>query len=197
MSNRGLMSFRVTLFLALRGKYYAAMAILRKILEVHVRCAYLDSNQDQDEAENVLSNWISGGDFRRGFGKIVNELIDNHTDQDITHLLKGLCAFENGSFKKSILSMYAELCKYVHLRPLVQWNDDLRLPFSEFDPYRWSRYYLTFMEVIRLTEILLILKFPRIASMRGLGDTAETYSGLQLSKQELDAIAQFSCSCAR
>jgi len=183
-----------SLFLALHGKYYSAIAILRKILEVNIRCVYLDSLQDRSMAERQIDDWINGGKFPKKFRETVNSIIDAQVDQSLTSLLKRLNTFENGSFKQSILSLYRELCVFVHLRPLTRWDDDLKLSFSEFTLDEWRSYYLLFRKVIKLAEILLILKFPRIVSMSSLVDSTETYEGLQLSKQELDAIAKFSVS---
>lgn len=183
-----------SLFLALHGKYHPAMAILRKVLEVNIRCAYLDSSQDEIVAERRINDWITGGKFPERFKEVVNGIIDDRIDQSLTDLLKRLCTFENGSFKQSILSLYKELCVFVHLRPSTQLNDDLKLSFSEFNLDKWRRYYIAFMKIIKLAEILLILKFPRILSIHGIVDNAETYKDLQLSKQELEAIAKFSVS---
>ena len=181
-----------SLFLALHGKYYSAMAILRKVLEVNIRCVYLDSLQNRVMAERQIDGWINEGRFPKTFRETVDGIIEDQVDQSLTSLLKRLTTFENGSFKQSILSIYRELCVFVHLRPLTRWDDDLNLSFSEFNLDKWRNYYLLFMKIIKLAEILLILKFPRIVSMPSLVDLTETYKGLQLSKQELDAIAKFS-----
>ena len=184
-----------SLFLALHGKYYSAMAILRKVLEVNIRCVYLDSLQNRVMAERQIDGWINGRRFpKKLVVDTVNGIINDQVDQSLTSLLKRLTTFENGSFKQSILSLYRELCVFVHLRPLTRWDADLKLSFSEFNLGKWRNYYLLFMKVIKLAEILLILKFSRIVSMPGLVDPTETYKGLQLSKQELDAIAKFSVS---
>jgi hypothetical protein len=183
-----------SLFLALNGKYFAAVAILRKILEVTVRCFYLDSLQDRVLAERETDDWVSGGRYRRTFQQILNSLIGNGIDHNLTDLLKRLHAFENNSFKQSILSLYGELCLFVHLRPQTPWQEDLRMSFSEFNLDKFHRYYLLFMEVMKIAEILLVLKFPRIISTSSFTDPTETYEGVVLSKPELDAIAKFSIS---
>lgn len=181
-----------SLFLALHGKYYSAMAILRKILETSVRCIYLDSLDDEAEAKRVLDGWTAGGSFPRGrgFKRIMNEMIDSQIDQKLTDLLRRYRVFENGLFKQSTVSLYKELCQFVHLRPSVRWEDDLVVLFSEFNLDKWQKYYSTFMRVVKIIEILLIHKFPEISSMRALGDTGQIYEPLQLSKQELDEIAR-------
>jgi hypothetical protein len=185
-----------SLFLALHGKYYSAMAILRKILEVNIRCLYLDSSQNKIITQRQIDDWINGGKFpiNKTFEEIVNDMIDDRIDQSLTKLLKQLRVFEDDSFRHLIIFLYKELCVYVHLRPRVQLYDDLTLSFSEFNLDKWQIYCAKLRKVLKLTEILLILKFPKIASMRGLADPAETYQRLQLSERELDEIASFSIS---
>jgi len=183
-----------SLFLALHGKYNSAMAILRKVLEVNIRCIYLDSLQDTVEAERQLNDWMIGNKFSKTFRETVIGTADDPAYQSLTNLLKRLNIFENESFKQSILVLYEKLCVYVHLRPLSSWDEDLTLTFSEFNPDKWHKYYLTFMKVMKIAEILLTAKFPSVTTTPSLGDSTKTYEGLQLSKQELEAIAELSAS---
>lgn len=179
-------------FLALNGKYFAALAIMRKILEVNVRSAYLDNLQDRALAEKETDDWISGGRFPFRFSDIVDNLISDRIDHSLTDLLKKLGSSENGSFRQSIVSLYAELCLFIHLRPQppTPW-DDLKISFSEFNLEKFRSYYLLFMKVMKVSEILLVLKFPRVISTPSLAEPSETYRGLILSGSELDTIAKF------
>lgn len=177
-------------FLALNGKYFAAVAILRKILEVNLRCAYLDSLQDRALAARKTDDWIGGGRFPWTFRHIVNSLMSDRIDHNLTDLLKGLGILKNGSFKQSTLLLYERLCVFVHLRPQMSWGEDLRISFSKFDVEKFRAYYSLLMEVVKISEILLILKFPRIVSIRSLSVPAVSYTSLILSRTELDAIAK-------
>lgn len=181
-----------SLFLALNGKYYAAMALLRKILEVSIRCIYLDSLSDKASAKIKIDNWLNGKKFPKStFNKTVDDLISKKIDQQLTSLLKQLKLFENSSFKQSIKSLYKKFHIFVHLRPPTPWGEDLTLSFSEFKPDAWKKYHDLFLKVTKFIEILLIIKFPKIVSTRGIGKDMNSYTGLQLSKKELEELANF------
>jgi len=181
-------------FLALHGKYCSAIAHLRRVLEVYVRCIYLDSFHDRGVAEKKLNDWLNGGRFTKSFQKVINCLISDETDKSVTSLLEQLSTLENESFKNSILSLYRELCVFVHLRPPTRWEDDLIFSFSEFSLSKFRKYYATLKKVIKLAEILLVLKFPKIISTQRVDNPTATYVGLTLSKQELENIAKISIS---
>lgn len=181
-----------SLFLALNGKYFAAIAILRKILEVKLRCAYLDKLEDRAIADRKTEEWIDGGKIGKTFQQIVNDLLADQIDHDLTGLLNRLGTFEESSFKQSILSLYKELCVYVHLRPPTPQLEDLRISFSEFNLEKFHGYYSLFIKVMKLFEILLVLKFPSVISAPSLIEPGKNYNGVILSKTAMDAIATFS-----
>jgi len=152
----------------------------------------LDKLEDRAIADRKTEEWIDGGRLVEKFSQIVNGLLANQIDHDLADLLNRLGTFEESSFKKSILSSYEELCVYVHLRPPTPQLEDLRINFSEFSLEKFHSYYSMFIKVMKLLEILLVLKFPSLISTPSLIETRENYKGLILSKTELDAIAIFS-----
>lgn len=169
-------------FLALNGKYFAAISILRKILEVNVRCIYLDSLQDRAQAKRHINDWLNGGRFRKRFDRIIDTLLSDRTNQRLTNLLRRMDIFEGQSFKDYIVSLYRTLCLYVHLRPQTGWEQDLRLSFSEFDADSFDHFYHLFKEVMRISDVLLIIRFPQILP-------ASDYVGFVFSKEELETLA--------
>ena len=169
-------------FLALNGKYFAAISILRKILEVNVRCMYLDSLQDRAQAKRHINDWLNGGRFRKGFDRIIDTLLSDRTNQRLTNLLRRMDIFEGQSFKDYIVSLYRTLCLYVHLRPQTSWEQDLRLSFSEFDVDSFDHFCHLFNEVMRISDVLLIIRFPQILP-------ASDYAGFVFSKEELETLA--------
>jgi len=177
-------------FLALHGKYNSAIAHLRKVLEVYVRCIYLDSFLDRRVAEKKLNEWLNEGRFKEKFRKIVNYLISDEIDKGVTSLLEQYSMLDNESFKNSILFLYQELCGFVHLRPPTARRDDLILSFSEFSLSNFRKYHATLKKVVKLAEILLVLKIPKIISTQRFSNSTVTYMGLILSKQELENIAK-------
>lgn len=184
-----------SLFLALNGKYFAAIAILRKVLEVNVRSIYLDNLPDRPMAEKETDDWIRGGRLPGTFRQIVDDLISEEIDKALSDMLKKQGTVENDSFKQLILSSYRDLNAYVHLRPQTPWKEDLRFSFSEFIIDKFRSYYALFKKVTKISEILLVLEFPKVISTPGLGKTKETYTGLTLSERELNGIAKFSADC--
>jgi len=183
-----------SLFLALNGKYFAAIAILRKVLEVNIRSIYLDNFPDRTEAEKEIDDWIKGEKLPGKFKQIVDDLISEEIDRALSDLLKKQGTVENGSFKQLILSSYRDLNTYVHLRPQTPWEEDLRFSFSEFIMDKFRSYYALFKKVTKISEILLVLEFPKVISTPGLGKTKDTYTGLILSEHELKGIAKFSAA---
>lgn len=174
-------------FLALHGKYFAAISILRKILEINVRCVYLDSLVDRNRAERYLNHWLNGGRFPKGFRRIVDVLVNGETNRKLTALLRELSIFEDQSFKDSVVSLYDTLCLYVHLKPQTRWEEDLTLSFSEFNADSYSHFSRLFNEVMKISDVLLILKFPQILS-------ASKFTGFVFSEKQLKALEEFSRS---
>ena len=178
-----------SLFLALNGKYHSAMAILRKVLEVNVRCIYFDSLADKTSSQNKIDEWLNGGSFPLNFAVIVKALMMN-INQQLTSLLKRVRLFEESSFKQFIISLYKSFHVYVHLRPQTA-DQDLDLYFSEYKPNEWKKYHDSFTQVTKLIETLLIIKFPKMVSTQGIGKETNDYKSLQLSKQQIEELSKF------
>jgi len=178
-----------SLFLALNGKYFAAAAILRKILEVNIRSTYLDSLQNRTDAEKTTEDWIKGGKFPKTFGQIRDDLISEQIDKKLSPLLKKRGIIQNDSLKESIVLLYRELNVFVHLRPETPWEEDLTFSFSEFKTEKFHSYHAQFTKVMQICEVLLVLRFPKLVSLPGLLVKTEIYTGLVLSKPELDEIS--------
>lgn len=185
-----------SLFLALNGKYLAATALLRKILEVNVRSIYLDSLPDRAKAERATDDWIMDKmdkkkfPVKRKFSEIVDALLGEEIDKALSGLLRKQATVESDSVKQSILSLYKDLNVFVHLKPKKHWEEDLRFSFSEFKIGIFRSYCTLFKEVAKISEILLVLKFPKVVSTPRIGRTEERYTGLILSEHELDGIVK-------
>jgi len=181
-----------SLFLALNGKYFAAAAILRKILEVNIRCIYFDSLQNRTEAEKDSEDWIKGDKFRKKFKQILDDLISEQIDKNLSPLLKKRGIIVNDSLKESIFQLYRELNVFVHLRPETPWEEDLKFSFSEFKTEKFHSYRAKFAKVIQICEVLLVLRFPKVISLPRILAKTDIYTGLVLSKDELDEISSLS-----
>ena len=116
----------------------------------------------------------------------------NFNNQNLTDLLKRVGLFDK-SFTDSIKSLYKRLNLYVHLKPPTD-DEDLDLYFSEFKQKEWREFHNSFFQVIKIIEVLLIIKFPKIVSTRGIGKQINEYKNLQLSKQQIDELVKFSSS---
>lgn len=181
-----------SLFLALNGKYFAAAAILRKILEVNIRCIYLDSLQNRTEAEKDTEDWIKGNKLLKTLKQILDDLISEQIDKNLSLLLKERGTIVNDSLKESIVLLYRELNVFVHLRPETPLEEDVKFSFSEFKTEKFHSYHAKFTKVMQICEVLLVLRFPKVISLPSLLVKAEIYAGLVLSKDELDEISSLS-----
>lgn len=174
-----------SLFLALNGKYYSANSLLRKILEVNTRCIYLDYFLQLDSSfEERKEEWLNGERFRNGYKKIINDLISDDINNHITRLLNELEIFEINSLKAHFKKLYKKLSLYVHLKPQTRLVDDLTLSFSEFNENKFDEFFNLFFEVIKLSSILLFLKFPTILTIANFSNFPE------FSKEEFEKLTQ-------
>lgn len=183
----------VSFFLALNGKYFIADSILRKILEVNIRAIYLDITYQQNEnlVKTIRDEWLNGGKPRITFKDTVNKLIDGELDLKISKIMKELEIPEGVSFKTHITETYEKLCGYVHLRPKVDWEQDILVSFSQFDKSKFDEYYALFNDVTRICDILLLVKFPSILSAKALGGSQAKFSDfLKYSKEQLDVLVK-------
>lgn len=178
-------------FLALNGKYFAASSLLRKILEVNIKAIYLDVIylQNKQEGIDIRDKWLSNGKFNLGFPDIVDKLLDNRHDVKITSLLSRLKIIQVNSLNEHIKSRYKELCTYVHLRPTADLEKDDILLFTEFDENRFDQFHTLFYEIVRICEIMLILQFPKIISLKRIGDDEPYTNFSEFSTQELNQIS--------
>jgi len=180
-----------SLFLAINGKYYSAIAILRKVLEVNIKSIYCDTLPNTAPNKNKIDDWLNRDTSPVPFATALNVLFKDNVDTKLTSLLKKLALFGEASLKKSISSLYSELCIYVHLRPTMQRDEEFELAFSEFNLHKLENYYRLFGNVTKFVEILLVTKFPKIVAASGIGSDTNTYAGLQISRGKLEALAKF------
>ncbi len=170
-------------FLALHGRYTSAMARLRTVLEVMMRCIYLDCLGNRTKAQTQLSDWIINGEFKPHFPDVVKGILDDQTDQKVTTLLSNFGVLTASSLADLIKSKYRELCSFVHMRPNAS-GYDLDFLFPDFSKTLWSNYYNTFILIANAYEALLILKFPKILSSTRIAST-EKYTELHLPNKLL------------
>lgn len=154
-----------SLFLALNGKYYVAMALLRKILEVNVKAMYFDSlpQKHKQNLQEKIKLWLNGRNPRLpSVQKMLGKLIDKRTDERIVQFLRHFRRFSGSSFRKYVQDLYHELCLYVHLCPEMSLDEKLKMSFSEYDEERFTLWYTCFEKVNEILDTLLVLKFPSI-----------------------------------
>ena len=154
-----------SLFLALNGKYFVAMSLLRKILEVNVRAMYFDSlpQKHKQNLQEKIKLWLNGRDPRLlSVQKMLGKLVDKRIDERIVQFLRHFRRFSGSSFRKYVQDLYHELCLYVHLCPKMSLDEKLKMNFSEYDEERFTLWYTCFEKLNEILDTLLVLKFPSI-----------------------------------
>jgi len=150
------------LFLALHGKYYSSLSISRKILEVTIRAIYLDFFlQFDDYLIEIKNEWLQGERFKYIFSKVMDKLLPNDDNNYITNILYDLNIMKDNNLKDKIKELYSVLSKYVHLRPRKDLFDTTIL-FSEYDEKKFDHVYRYIIEIMRFTDIILFMKYPKI-----------------------------------
>jgi hypothetical protein len=94
-------------------------------------------------------------------------------------------------FRKTLPDCYHDLCAFVHLLPKAT-NYDIELIFPDFNEQSFTSYYDKVVTILTSFEILLFVKFPGILGEKGLVHPDEHYTPLRLSKEQCDAIVDFS-----
>lgn len=176
-----------SLFLSLYGKYYAAISLLRKILEVNTRCIYLDYNVLRDNSfEEKIEKWLEGEKFDDSYEYIVNNILPPDIDRRRTQMLQKIISLNNSSLNQHIQELYKKLSVYVHLRPKPEGLEDLNILFSEYNENHFENFYSLFVQVVKISVILLFIKFPQILSITKYTDfNFLTEVQFQMLKDEL------------
>jgi hypothetical protein len=178
--------------LALHGRYIQSMASLRKVLEVSMRALRIDCISDKKVAQEKLSDWIDKGEDRSQFREVIQGIIPEDADEELTKIVNETAVHKWTSCRADLPAFYHDLCKYVHLRPKT-YNYDLIL-FPEFNPELFTAYHDTLLSILRVFEALLILNFPAVVAVEGIGPAKEKYNSLVLSKGQSEAIVRLAKS---
>lgn len=157
-----------SIFLAINGKYRAALALLRRWLETVCMGLYYDmmlktaSALKKNSLYQEVQAWLARPEYHRFTGKdgIISKLIDNNTESKGSQILKVRPKPTQTSFKKYIEEQYNELSKYVHSGGTTLFEDVIF--FAEFDDTPFTEWFNRFMEINTICGILIVLKFPEI-----------------------------------
>jgi hypothetical protein len=178
--------------LALHGRYIQAMANLRKVLEVMIRALSLDCEKDSELSEFILSNWINDGEFSEPFRFSIETVIPKNIDEKLSDIIE-VKLFREKSHRTEILSLYHELCKFVHLRPKA-YTWDIELIYPEYSSELFDAYWKSLGDIMLSFEALLVFSFPQIVEIEGLGSNKKKYVPIMLSNVQLQALIQLSKS---
>lgn len=146
-------------FLALYGKYFSAIALLRKVFEIPCRAIFLDFNLKNDNSyEEIKEQWYAGEKFHFVYSNMINRLIVDEEDKLIKPFLNILYDIDI-DIRIKLKNLYKELSKYVHFIP-EESIDEMPILFSEYNEEEMKKFYKLFIESITMTDILFILKNP-------------------------------------
>lgn len=146
-------------FLALHGKYFSAIALLRKVLEIPCRAIFLDFNLKNDNSyEEIKEQWYAGENFPFLYNHMINRLIVDDEVRLISPFLNRLYDIDI-DIKIKLKNLYSELSGYVHFIPEESINE-WPLLFSEYNEEYMKKFYKLFIESITMIDILFILKNP-------------------------------------
>jgi len=187
-----------SLFLAMHGKYVPANALLRRILENTLTALYFDSeigkckvgsrtHRDLCERRDTWVEKSKKGNvsFTSDYG-ILGRLIDPDTDYIARKILGQTNPNAPQKFRKYILNIYGDLCKFVHYGgpTLVE---RFSLEFARFDEKKFEEWVCRFRQVFEIYSIVLAVKFPQVLlHYEKLIGTLETFEQIHLltPKQE-------------
>jgi len=179
-----------SLFSALHGNYYSAMAVLRKIFEIMCRSIYFDTHIKNDASyEEEKEKWFEGEKPNIIFTTMINRTINNEENEKISKILVDGGLLTDTDFKDKLKALYKELSKYVHFRTK---EDLLNVPlfFSEYDKEKMETYLKYIKDVLIMTDFLFIIKQPTIIQKINHGQYAYIlYDNFEKLKQRL--IAEF------
>jgi len=165
-----------SIFLAVNGKYRAALVLLRRWLETVCMGAYYDTMLKTTHATEKSSlyqkvqEWLARPEYHKfkGKGGIISKLIDNDTESKGSQTLKVRPKATQTSFKKYIEEQYSELSKYVHSGGTTIFED--MIFFAEFDDALFIEWFNRFVEVNTICGILIVLKFPEIMKFYSISE---------------------------
>lgn len=157
-----------SIFLAVNGKYRAALALLRRWLETVCIGVYYDNmlktarTPEKNSFYQEVQAWLARPKYHRftGKGGIISRLIDNDMESKGSQILKARPKATQTSFKKYIEEQYSELSKYIHSGGTTIFED--LIFFAEFDDALFIEWFNRFVEINTICGILIILKFPEI-----------------------------------
>lgn len=167
-----------SVFLAMNGKYRAALALLRRWLETVCMGIYYDTelkNASAPQKNSVLKEiqkWLAKPQYHPFKGKngIVSKIIDSDTEYKGSEILKARPSATQASFKAYIEEQYSDLSKYVHSGATDLFED--LIVIAQFDDDLFAEWFNRFTELNTICGILLVLKFP---------ETMKNYSSVELN----------------
>lgn len=161
-----------SIFLSVHGKYGPANALLRRWLETFITALYFDSelkkcDKDTELYKDIIKKrdeWRKEAPHRRftGKGSVLSTLIDPHTDDRATQLMKETTSFSHSSFRSYVESLYRNLSKHVHFGGQPSLEDELTHDFDEYDEKLFEEWYDRLNQINEICNILTLLKFPEI-----------------------------------
>ena len=150
-------------FLALHGRYYSAMALLRRWLETilvainfDTRLNLLDPNsKDYTNLEKIKNDWISGKQIEiiRGSNGVIISLLDKKTNSRASQLYG-----TNFNFEEMVSKIYKDLCKFVHFGGIMA-GEDLILGYSEFNDKNFDEWFILFCKIYEISIVISSLKY--------------------------------------
>ena len=157
-----------SVFLAISGKYRAALALLRRWLETVCMGVYYDrklKNTNASQKNNVfqeIQEWLAKPRYHpfKGENGIVSKLIDSDTEYKGSEILKARPKSTQTSFKEYIEEQYSELSKYIHSGGTTLFED--LIFFAEYDDDLFAEWFNRFVEINTICGILTVLKFPEV-----------------------------------
>jgi hypothetical protein len=189
-----------SLFLAMHGKYVAANALLRRILENSLTALYFDDEvkkckqgsrtyQKLCEKRDAWVKKSSKGSlsFTSEYG-VLGKLIDPDTDHVALKALEKTNPTAPKTFGGYIKKIYGNLCKFVHYAGpgLVE---RFSLIFAQFDEKKFEEWVSRLKQVLEIYYITLAVKFPDIVrNYEKLIERIEPIKQIHLLTQDQEKI---------
>ena len=156
-----------SVFLAINGKYRAALALLRRWLETVCTGVYYDTKlrsanvSQKNSVYQEIQKWLAKPEYQRFKGRngLISKLIDPDMEFKGSEILKARPNATQTSFKQYIEEQYSELSKFIHSGGTTSFETVI---FVEFDDDLFTEWFNRFVEINAICGILTVLKFPEV-----------------------------------
>jgi len=164
-------------FLAVHGKYEPAMGLLRRYLETTLCALFYDAELSRFKQTSKTyaainlkkEKWIEKSFHMRFTGpdSVLDKLLDPDTDYVAVETVKGttMPTFTDSKFQSYVETIYHYLSKFIHYGGKRDSVDILRSDFPEFSEDRFKEWNASFHQVVEVCNLLILLKFPKIAEV--------------------------------